>query len=122
METSERIKKVNSATRYLDEGNSINAFNRTASHNYYEEIDDMMKPCLRILHLLKSNKNSWPFLLPVDPVALGIPNYLDIIKEPMDLQTVEQNIKKKYYSTPSQFHADVEKIISNSYEFNKNNL
>lgn len=38
--------------------------------------------------LLKKNKNSWPFREPVDPVAMGIPHYMDIITNPMDLRTV----------------------------------
>ncbi len=74
-----------------------------------------MKPCLRILHMLKNHKTSWPFKEPVDPIALNIPNYFDIIKEPMDLQTVEKNLKRKAYATPTQFHADIGKIIRNSY-------
>lgn len=80
-----------------------------------------MKPCLRILHMLKNHKTAWPFKQPVDPIALNIPNYLDIIKQPMDLQTVERNLKRKAYATPTQFHADIGKIIRNSYQFNKNN-
>ena len=34
-------------------------------------------------------KNSWPFLEPVDPVALNIPDYLEVVKTPMDLSTVK---------------------------------
>ena len=71
--------------------------------------------------MLRKNKNAWPFKQPVDPIALNIPNYLDIIKQPMDLQTVERNLKRKAYATPTQFHADIGKIIRNSYQFNKNN-
>lgn len=71
--------------------------------------------------MLKNHKNSWPFKEPVDPVALNVPNYFDIIKEPMDLETVEKNLKSKVYVTPTQFHADIGKIIRNSYEFNRNN-
>lgn len=43
--------------------------------------------------LLKAHKSSWPFLLPVDVEALDIPEYYEIIKEPMDLQTIESKIK-----------------------------
>ena len=71
--------------------------------------------------MLKAHKTSWPFREPVDPVSLNIPHYFDVIKEPMDLQTVEKNLKSKVYSTPTQFHADIAKIIRNSYEFNKLN-
>lgn len=44
--------------------------------------------CAKILHKLKSHKSSWPFRFPVEPIAQGVPNYLEIIKEPMDLNTV----------------------------------
>lgn len=80
-----------------------------------------MKPCLKILQMLKANKTSWPFRDPVDPIAQGVPNYLDIIKEPMDLTTIEANLKNNFYGSSTQFHADISKIIKNSYHFNKNN-
>jgi hypothetical protein len=41
-----------------------------------------------MLSLLKKNKYSWPFKEPVDPIAMGIPHYRDIIPNPMDLQTI----------------------------------
>ena len=40
----------------------------------------------------------------------------------MDLQTVQKNLKNKQYITQTQFHADINKIIKNSFEFNKHNL
>lgn len=57
----------------------------------------------------------------MDPIALGIPHYCDIIKEPMDLSTIENNLRTNQYITPTQFHADVAKIITNSYTFNSAN-
>lgn len=44
--------------------------------------------CFNILTQLKKHKSSYPFLQPVDPKLDGAYNYLDIIKEPMDLSTV----------------------------------
>jgi hypothetical protein len=37
--------------------------------------------------LLKNHVSSGPFLVKVDHIALGIPDYYDVIKEPMDLST-----------------------------------
>lgn len=39
----------------------------------------------------------------------------------MDLQTIQTNIRNKVYSTATQFHSDVKKIINNSYLFNQYN-
>jgi len=39
----------------------------------------------------------------------------------MDLSTIENNLKTNQYITPTQFHADVSKIITNSYTFNSAN-
>ena len=34
---------------------------------------------------------------PVDPFELKIPDYFDVIKEPMDISTVEKNLKNGVY-------------------------
>lgn len=44
--------------------------------------------CYNILTQLKKHKSAYPFLQPVDPNLDGAYNYLEIIKEPMDLSTV----------------------------------
>jgi hypothetical protein len=48
---------------------------------------------LRVLRKLIRRKSSWPFLEPVDPVALNIPDYPDVIKNPMDLFTIKVRSK-----------------------------
>ena len=93
----------------------------TVKKNTFENVREALKPCVRILNLLKNSRTSWPFREPVDPVALGIPHYLDIVKEPMDLSTIENNLRTNQYVTPTQFHADVAKIITNSFTFNSSN-
>ena len=40
----------------------------------------------------------------------------------MDLSTIENNLRTNQYVTPTQFHADVSKIITNSYTFNSANI
>lgn len=61
---------------------------------------------------------SWPFLEPVDPVKLGIPDYFDVIKTPMDLSTVRRKLESGQYSSAEQFETDVRLIISNCYSYN----
>jgi hypothetical protein len=40
----------------------------------------------------------------------------------MDLSTIEQHLRTNQYATPTQFHADVSRIITNSYTFNSSNI
>uniref|UniRef100_A0A673K4D2 Nucleosome-remodeling factor subunit BPTF-like n=1 Tax=Sinocyclocheilus rhinocerous TaxID=307959 RepID=A0A673K4D2_9TELE len=63
----------------------------------------------RILRSLQSHKMAWPFLEPVDPN--DAPDYYGIIKEPMDLSTMEERIQKRFYSKLTEFVADVTKIF-----------
>uniref|UniRef100_A0A3B3U7R7 Bromo domain-containing protein n=1 Tax=Poecilia latipinna TaxID=48699 RepID=A0A3B3U7R7_9TELE len=53
---------------------------------------EQLKYCSNILKEMLSKKHSayaWPFYMPVDANALGIHDYHDIIKYPMDLSTVK---------------------------------
>ena len=70
------------------------------------------------MYKLKQNKSSWPFRVPVDPIAQGVPNYLQIIKQPMDLKTIEKKLLANKYEHISEFHADINRIFLNSYKFN----
>jgi hypothetical protein len=47
-----------------------------------------------ILKSLNTNQSSICFRKPVDPEAMGIPHYRDIIKRPMDLQTVGERLEQ----------------------------
>ncbi|KAF8166666.1 Bromodomain-containing protein [Mycena galopus ATCC 62051] len=48
--------------------------------------------CYSCIQTLQNHKDAGAFLAPVDPVALGIPDYLSIIAQPMDLSTVRQKL------------------------------
>ena len=76
------------------------------------------KKCSKVLSMLKRNENVGPFLEPVDPVALGIPTYFEVIKRPMDLSTVDMKLKNHDYASPEQFEDDIRLIWSNALTFN----
>ncbi|KAJ1851286.1 hypothetical protein LPJ73_003083, partial [Coemansia sp. RSA 2703] len=71
-----------------------------------------------LLTKIKRDDNSWPFLKPVDPVALGIPTYFDIVRNPMDLSTVQKKLAKKSYFSAADFVADLLLIFDNCFLFN----
>lgn len=53
--------------------------------------------CQEILKIVHRNDNSWPFREPVDPKK--VPDYYDIIKEPMDLLKIQNNLEESHYTS-----------------------
>ncbi|KIV97804.1 hypothetical protein PV10_01511 [Exophiala mesophila] len=58
------------------------------------------------------------FTHPVDPVALNIPTYFQIIRKPMDLGTVKTNLDQNVYEKAKDFEEDVRLIFKNCFKFN----
>jgi hypothetical protein len=58
------------------------------------------------------------FLYPVDPVALNIPDYLQIIKQPMDMSTIQSRINQHQYSTAQQIFNDFKLMLNNCFTYN----
>ncbi|KAF7571170.1 Transcription factor [Pyrenophora tritici-repentis] len=80
-----------------------------------------LKFCESVLTELMKPKYSavtYPFITPVDPVALNIPSYLKIIKKPMDFGTIEKNLKNGVYQSAKDFYADAQLVFQNCYKFN----
>ena len=61
---------------------------------------------------------AWPFLQPVDPVALNIPDYFTVIKRPMDLSSIKNKIELKVYAAAEDIEADFRLMCSNCYTYN----
>lgn len=60
-----------------------------------------------------------PFNAPVDPVALGIPDYFDIIDTPMDFGTIFRDLERGYkYMNSEDVFKDVQFIWDNCYKYN----
>uniref|UniRef100_A0A673YMB6 Bromodomain PHD finger transcription factor n=1 Tax=Salmo trutta TaxID=8032 RepID=A0A673YMB6_SALTR len=72
----------------------------------------------RILCSLQAHKMAWPFLEPVDPN--DAPDYYGVIKEPMDLSTMEDRLQKRYYNKLTEFVADMTKVFDNCRYYNPN--
>eukprot|EP00834_Sanchytrium_tribonematis_P005540 NODE_343_length_9136_cov_0.948656.p1 type:complete len:480 gc:universal NODE_343_length_9136_cov_0.948656:8014-6575(-) len=70
-----------------------------------------------IKEMLASN-HGWPFEEPVDPVKLDIPDYLDVIKNPIDLSTIYMKILDSKYSNFQEFHDDICLMFRNAHDYN----
>lgn len=82
-----------------------------------EELREALLPTLD--KLKKQDPESMPFRSPVDPLALGIPDYLDIVKKPMDLGTIEKKLKNGEYSDPWEYVDDVWLMFDNAWLYNR---
>ncbi|KAL2915675.1 hypothetical protein HK105_204860 [Polyrhizophydium stewartii] len=76
------------------------------------------KLCRKALLELRTMNGSIWFLKPVDPVALQIPNYFEIIKHPMDFSTILDNLDSSRYHTADAFVKDVRLVFANAKRFN----
>ncbi|KAF9954404.1 hypothetical protein BGZ72_004613, partial [Mortierella alpina] len=83
---------------------------------------EQLKYCGAIIKELKKNRDAPAFLVPVDPVLLNIPDYPQVVKNPMDLSTVERKLNNVEYETVDDFVNDISLIFSNCYLYNGREL
>lgn len=57
-------------------------------------------------------------MTPVDPVALNCPNYYDIIKQPVDLSTIQSKFDNHEYKSEKEFEHDMQLMFENCFNFN----
>uniref|UniRef100_A0A3Q3LQI0 Bromodomain-containing protein 2 n=1 Tax=Mastacembelus armatus TaxID=205130 RepID=A0A3Q3LQI0_9TELE len=84
-------------------------------------LSEELKYCNDILKEMFSKRHyayAWPFYTPVDAVALGLHDYHDIIKQPMDLSTIRKKMDQREYTNAKEFAADVRLMFSNCYKYN----
>ncbi|KAJ8663637.1 hypothetical protein O0I10_000885 [Lichtheimia ornata] len=74
--------------------------------------------CNNLLKSLKKNPHALPFLVAVDPVALNCPDYPDIVKNPMDLGTIQTKLHSDQYDSIDAFANDIQLMFNNCYLYN----
>lgn len=77
--------------------------------------------CTSILIKTMESRHAFEFIRPVDPIKQGIPQYMEIIKRPMDLGTIKANLVNDQYASVQQFDDDIRLMLSNCYKFNPPN-
>ncbi|XP_020873364.1 LOW QUALITY PROTEIN: transcription factor GTE7 [Arabidopsis lyrata subsp. lyrata] len=78
----------------------------------------MLNTCGQILVKLMKHKWAWVFNTPVDVVGLGLHDYHQVVKKPMDLGTVKLNLDKGFYVSPIDFATDVRLTFNNAMTYN----
>uniref|UniRef100_A0AAQ5Z1A4 histone acetyltransferase n=1 Tax=Amphiprion ocellaris TaxID=80972 RepID=A0AAQ5Z1A4_AMPOC len=82
-----------------------------------EELRQALMPTLEALY--RQDPESLPFRQPVDPMLLGIPDYFDIVKNPIDLSTIKRKLDTGQYQEPWQYVDDVWLMFNNAWLYNR---
>ncbi|KAK5744338.1 histone acetyltransferase [Elasticomyces elasticus] len=71
---------------------------------------------LHLLSALQTSSSAWPFLQPVN--GDEVQDYYSVIKEPMDLSTMEGKLDKDLYESVEDFVRDVLLLVRNCKRYN----
>lgn len=83
--------------------------------NCNKMISDMMLP---IVFDLINHEFGWVFKDPVDPVELCLPDYFQVVSEPMDLNSIKERLLKMDYSDVGECSRDIQKVFENAILYN----
>ncbi|XP_072396536.1 histone lysine acetyltransferase CREBBP isoform X2 [Diabrotica undecimpunctata] len=82
-----------------------------------DELRHKLMPTLE--KLFRQDPESIPFRQPVDPQTLGIPDYFDIVRRPMDLSTIRRKLDIGQYADPWEYVDDVWLMFDNAWLYNR---
>jgi len=74
--------------------------------------------CLEVLKILQGHQHGWVFNSPVDPIELGLPDYFEVIKQPMDLGSIRKKLENGCYHSLDDFHDHVHITFDNAMLYN----
>ncbi|GMP99639.1 hypothetical protein CsSME_00047038 [Camellia sinensis var. sinensis] len=84
------------------------------SASHHKNLSLFMRSLLKAMH---DHPDAWPFKEPVD--AHDVPDYYDIIKDPIDLKKLSKRVEsEQYYVTFEMFVADVKRMFCNARTYN----
>uniref|UniRef100_A0A8C0A3H2 histone acetyltransferase n=1 Tax=Bos mutus grunniens TaxID=30521 RepID=A0A8C0A3H2_BOSMU len=78
--------------------------------------DQLYSTLRSILQQVKSHQSAWPFMEPVKRTEA--PGYYEVIRFPMDLKTMSERLKNRYYVSKKLFMADLQRVFTNCKEYN----
>uniref|UniRef100_A0A673J024 histone acetyltransferase n=1 Tax=Sinocyclocheilus rhinocerous TaxID=307959 RepID=A0A673J024_9TELE len=122
METEDKKTDLKMETKEEDESKTNGTASSSPSQSRRkifkpEELRQALMPTLESLY--RQDPESLPFRQPVDPLLLGIPDYFDIVKNPMDLSTIKRKLDTGQYQEPWQYVDDVWLMFNNAWLYNR---
>ncbi|KAJ8985649.1 hypothetical protein NQ317_015145 [Molorchus minor] len=91
---------------------------RTLPNRSLKDANDWKVEARNLMDALWDCEDSLPFRVPVNPHKY--PDYHKVVKTPMDLGTVKENLENDKYEVPLQFCFDMRSIFQNSRLYNTN--
>ncbi|KAG0486955.1 hypothetical protein HPP92_009050 [Vanilla planifolia] len=86
-----------------------------------KRMQELMRQFGTILRQISQHKWAWPFMEPVDVKGLGLHDYHEIIKRPMDFSTIRNQMEAKDgtgYKNVSDIYADARLVFTNAMTYN----
>ena len=80
--------------------------------------DNWEKIAKKLMNSIWKFKEADLFHKPVDPVELNIPDYPEIIKNPMDFSTIKKKLNNFAYTNLKEFKDDMDLVFENCYTYN----
>ncbi|THV74465.1 hypothetical protein D6D29_08901 [Aureobasidium pullulans] len=127
---AKRVKTDPSVTVVVHESSTTARLKRTlhlpaasdpSSESMRRETEAGLKFCEHILEEFRRfryNDVVEPFRVPVDPVALNLPNCFDVITYPMDISTITRKLEAGAYESADSFWHDFDLMLQNCFLFN----
>ncbi|THH20490.1 hypothetical protein EW146_g882 [Bondarzewia mesenterica] len=88
-------------------------YDAKVSDPFYDALEDLLHD-LRTVTM--DNHDPEAFLKPVS--RTDVPDYYDVISNPMDFQTMSRKVKQKQYKSKKEFKDDLDLIWSNCFTYN----
>ncbi|GMH51267.1 hypothetical protein TrST_g10859 [Triparma strigata] len=101
-------------------GRAIKVPNKDFAHSS-TKLSLEMSAMLKIIDALIRADYYKTFSVPIDPIALGIPDYFQVVTDPMDFGTLKKKIASGEVTTHSQCAHNVRLVFSNCFKYNKPN-
>uniref|UniRef100_A0A671QL88 histone acetyltransferase n=1 Tax=Sinocyclocheilus anshuiensis TaxID=1608454 RepID=A0A671QL88_9TELE len=119
METEDKKTDLKTETKEEDESRTNSTTSSSPPQSLFkpEELRQALMPTLESLY--RQDPESLPFRQPVDPMLLGIPDYFDIVKNPIDLSTIKRKLDTGQYQEPWQYVDDVWLMFNNAWLYNR---
>jgi histone acetyltransferase len=93
-------------------------YNESEDRTIEEEEKDAKSACFNfIIESMLNNSAAWPFK---EPVGIDLaPDYYEIIKDPIDLKTMRDKVRRGGYADVGEFLSDIERMFLNARTYNK---